>query len=96
MYIRVLSLKTVRTMQPPLNKLSISILLLFVSTVEISGFEAAGFQTGLCGRGEGERDENPCTELGTEENCHSRHSSREDGSTSACDEVKVHCIRNNR
>lgn len=79
-------------MQPSLNKLLMLTILLaaaFISTVEISGSEAAGFpwQTGLCGRGEGERDENRCTELGEGENCRSRHLSREDGSTSACDEV---------
>ena len=77
-------------MQLPLNKLLMLTILLaaaFISTVEISGSEAAGFQTGLCGRGEGERDENPCTELGEGEDCRSRHFSREDGSTSTCDEV---------
>ena len=77
-------------MQLSLNKLLMLTILL--AAVEISGSEAAGFQTGLCGRGEGERDENPCTELGEMEDCHSRHISRKDGSTSACDEVYKYIV----
>ena len=77
------------------------ILLMLVAALSTTKVRSeVDFQTGLCRSGEGDGGESSCTELEEEETCRRRHEAREDGSTTACDEVKIqyhvaHCIRNN-
>ena len=72
-------------MVPTSHKLLISLMLIAaLSTAEVR-CEVQGIQTGLCGRSEGEADENSCTELAAGVDCYSSVNSEK--STAACDEV---------
>lgn len=72
-------------MVPTSHKLLISLMLIAaLSTAEVR-CEVQGIQTGLCGRNEGEADENSCTELAAGVDCYSSVNSEK--STAACDEV---------
>lgn len=73
-------------MLPPLELLISLMLVAALSTTEVSS--EVGFQTGLCGRSEGDGGEDSCTELEEGETCRTRASRHEEGSTTACVEVK--------